>query len=82
MTYRQIDAALQWGATFFILTGHILNSAGPSAWPYNVFCFFIGTVLFLCWSLRVKILAQIVVNAASIVITGTGVVTGVLSFFK
>lgn len=82
MTFRQVDALLQWSATFFILAGHVLTSAGPSTWPYNVFSFFIGTILFLCWAIRVKILAQIVVNAASIVITGTGVVSGVLSFFK
>ena len=82
MTYKQVDALLQWSATFFILAGHMLNSAGPNTWPYNVFCFFVGTILFLAWAIRVKILAQIVVNAASIVITGAGVVAGVLSFFK
>ena len=82
MTYKQVDALLQWSATFFILAGHMLNSAGPQTWPYNVFSFFVGTILFLAWAIRVKILAQIVVNAASIVITGAGVVAGVLSFFK
>jgi hypothetical protein len=82
MNYKQVDALLQWSATFFILAGHMLTSAGPSTWPYNVFAFFVGTILFLCWAIRVKILAQIVVNAASIVITGAGVVAGVTSFFK
>lgn len=82
MTYKQVDALLQWSATVFILAGHMLNSAGPQTWPYNVFSFFIGTILFLAWAIRVKILAQIVVNAASIVITGAGVVAGVISFFK
>jgi hypothetical protein len=82
MNYKQVDALLQWSATFFILAGHMLTSAGPSTWPYNVFAFFVGTILFLCWAIRVKILAQIVVNAASIAITGAGVVAGVLSFFK
>jgi len=82
MTYKDIDAALQWSATVFILAGHMLHSAGPHTWPYNVFAFFIGTILFLAWTIRVKILAQIVVNAASIVITGAGVVAGVISFFK
>lgn len=82
MTYKQVDALLQWSATVFILAGHMLNSAGPATWPYNVFSFFIGTILFLAWAIRVKILAQIVVNAASIVITGAGVVAGVISFFK
>lgn len=82
MNYKQVDALLQWAGTAFILAGHMLTSAGPATWPYNVFSFFVGTILFLCWAVRVRILAQITVNAASIVITGAGVVSGVLSLFK
>ncbi len=82
LNYKEVDAALQWGGTAFILAGHMLTSAGPSTWPYNVFSFFIGTILFLWWAIRVRILAQITVNAASIVITGAGVVAGVQQLFK
>ena len=82
MTYKQVDALLQWSGTFLVLLGQILTSVGPSTWPYNVFCLCVGAVLFLAWAIRVKIIAQIVVNAASIVITGAGVVNGLVSFFK
>ena len=82
MTYKQVDALLQWAGTFLVLLGQILTSVGPATWPYNVFCLCVGAVLFLAWAIRVKIMSQIVVNAASIVITGAGVVNGVVSFFK
>ncbi len=78
MTYRQIDWCLQWFGTALILVGHILTSAGPETWPYNIFCFFVGAILFLIWAIRVRIAAQIVVNAASIVLTGAGVANGVV----
>jgi len=78
-TYTQIDLFLQWSGTALILMGHILTSVGPETWPYNVFCFFVGAILFLFWAVRVRIPAQIVVNAASIVLTGAGVVRGIWS---
>lgn len=81
-TYRQVDAALQWVATGLILGGHALTSAGPDTWPWNVFCFFVGSILFLIWAVRVRILAQIVVNAASLVVLGSGVINGLFSFFR
>lgn len=81
-TYREVDAILQWSATVLILTGHVLTSAGPETWPYNIFCFFSGTILFLIWAVRVKIMAQIAVNAGSLVITGSGVVNGVISLLR
>jgi hypothetical protein len=79
LTYAQIDLILQWSGTALILLGHILTSVGPETWPYNVFCFFCGAILFLFWAVRVRIPAQIVVNAASIVLTGAGVVRGIWS---
>ena len=82
LTYKQIDSILQWTGTFLVLLGQILTSVGPSTWPYNVFCLCVGAVLFLAWAIRVKIISQIVVNAASIMITGAGVVNGIISFVR
>lgn len=79
LTYKQADAILQWTATALILAGHVLTSVGPETWPWNAFCFFAGAILFLMWAIRVKIMAQIVVNAASIVLTGAGVVRGIMA---
>lgn len=82
LTYRQVDAILQWSGTVFILLGHALNGVGPQTWPWNTFCFFLGTISFLIWAVRVKINAQIVVNAASLMLTGAGVINGVISFVR
>ncbi len=82
LTYKQIDSILQWTGAVFILVGHALNGVGPTTWPWNTFCFFVGTLCFLAWAIRVKINAQIVVNAASIMLTGAGVINGIISFMR
>ena len=82
LTYGEVDSVLQWTATALILAGHVLTSAGTNTWPWNIFCFFIGAFLFLIWAVRVRIMAQIVVNAASIVITGAGVINGIISLWR
>lgn len=82
ITYRDVDLGLQWTGTALILAGQILTSVGPETWPWNLFAMFMGSALFLVWAVRVKINSLIVVNAASIVVMGSGVVNGVFSLFK
>lgn len=82
ITYRDVDLGLQWTGTALILAGQILTSVGPETWPWNLFAMFLGSALFLVWAVRVKINSLIVVNAASIVVMGSGVVNGVFSLFK
>lgn len=82
ITYRDVDLGLQWTGTVLILAGQILTSVGPETWPWNLFAMFLGSALFLVWAVRVKINSLIVVNAASIVVMGSGVVNGVFSLFK
>jgi hypothetical protein len=50
-----------------VIIGHILNSIGPSVYPYNIVAFTLGTVAFLAWASRVKNSPQIVVNVVSMV---------------
>ena len=82
ITYRDVDLGLQWTGTALILAGQILTSVGPETWPWNLFAMFLGSALFLVWAVRVKINSLIVVNAASIVVMGSGVVNGMFSLFK
>ena len=82
LTRQEIDAVLQWTGTVLVLVGQILTSVGPDTWPYNVFCLCAGAVLFLIWAVRVRILAQIAVNVGSIVITGAGVVNGIITLLR
>ena len=59
---------LQWAGAVFIVAGHSLNAVGPAAHPYNILTFFIGTVLFLAWTVRVANKPQMFVNLVSVAI--------------
>ena len=65
---------LQWAGALFIVAGHSLNAVGPAAYPYNILTFFIGTVLFLIWTVRVANKPQMFVNLVSVGIGLTGLV--------
>ena len=69
-----INEILQWGGAMFIVAGHSLNAMGPEAYPYNILTFFIGTILFLIWTVRVANKPQMFVNIVSVAIGLTGLV--------
>jgi len=68
MTRSQIDEALQWAGAVAIIAGHVLNSIGPSMYPYNIAVFAVGTVLFLAWTVRVRNMPQFTVNVIALTI--------------
>jgi hypothetical protein len=63
---------LQWTGAVFIITGHSLNAVGPAAYPYNILAFFLGTILFMAWSIRVANRPQLLVNIVALAIGLTG----------
>ena len=63
---------LQWAGALFIVAGHSLNAVGPEAYPYNILTFFIGTILFLIWTVRVSNKPQMFVNLVSVGIGAMG----------
>ncbi len=63
---------LQWIGAVFIIAGHSLNAVGPSVYPWNIIAFFIGTVFFLIWCLRVQNRPQLLVNVVALSIGATG----------
>jgi hypothetical protein len=65
---------LQWVGALFIVAGHSLNAVGPAAYPYNILTFFIGTILFLTWTIRVANKPQMFVNLVSVLIGLSGLV--------
>ena len=65
MKKTDINEVLQWAGALFIVAGHSLNAVGPAAYPYNILTFFIGTVLFLIWTVRVGNKPQMFVNLVS-----------------
>lgn len=71
---QNINEILQWAGALFIVAGHSLNAVGPAAYPYNILTFFIGTALFLAWTIRVANKPQMFVNVVSVAIGFTGLV--------
>jgi hypothetical protein len=70
----KLNDSLQWAGAFFIIIGHICNSIGPDAYPYNIIAFTLGTIMFLSWTIRVKNSPQMVVNLVAIVTCTIGLV--------
>jgi hypothetical protein len=68
MTRTQKDNMLQWVGAVAIIAGHVLNSIGPSMYPYNIIVFAVGTVAFLTWAVRVRNTPQAVVNIVALAI--------------
>jgi hypothetical protein len=60
------NEVLQWAGAVFIIAGHSLNAVGPAAWPWNILTFFIGTILFLTWTIRVRNRPQLLVNVVAL----------------
>lgn len=71
---QDINEILQWAGAVFIIAGHSLNAVGPSAYPYNILAFFLGTVFFLIWTFRVANKPQMLVNLVAIAISTVGLV--------
>ena len=70
----EINEILQWTGAVFIIAGHSLNAVGPEAYPYNILAFFVGTILFMAWSIRVANKPQLLVNIVALAIGLTGLV--------
>jgi len=68
----EINEILQWAGAVFIIAGHSLNAVGPAAYPYNILAFFLGTILFMAWSIRVANRPQLLVNIVALAIGLTG----------
>jgi len=70
----EINDILQWTGAVFIIAGHSLNAVGPDAYPYNILAFFLGTILFMAWSIRVANKPQLMVNIVALGIGISGLI--------
>ena len=68
----KINEILQWSGAVFIIAGHSLNAVGPEAYPYNILAFFVGTILFMAWTIRVANKPQFMVNIVALAIGASG----------
>ena len=62
----EINDTLQWVGAVFIIAGHSLNAVGPVAYPYNILAFFVGTIFFMIWCIRVANKPQLLVCLVSL----------------
>jgi hypothetical protein len=60
------NEVLQWVGAVFIIAGHTANALGPSAYPWNIVTFFLGTVAFFAWTVRVRNTPQMLVNVVAL----------------
>jgi hypothetical protein len=72
-----VNETLQWLGAVFIIAGHLLNSVGPEAYPWNIVAFFVGTLFFLWWGLRVANKPQTLVNIVAITVCVVGLIRAV-----
>lgn len=72
------NEVLQWAGAVFIIAGHSLNAVGPAAYPWNILTFFIGTILFLAWTIRVRNRPQLLVNVVALGIGIAGLTRAML----
>ena len=77
MKKTDLNEILQWAGAVFIIAGHSLNAMGPEVYPYNILAFFLGTILFMIWTIRVANKPQMLVN---IVAMGIGIMGLVKAF--
>ena len=64
---------LQWAGAVAIILMHILNALGPDYYPLNIYAAFVGTVLFLAWTVRVRNAPQFTVNVIALGIGLAGI---------
>jgi hypothetical protein len=72
MKKLNVNDTLQWSGAVAIIAMHILNAMGPEAYPWNIVAAFIGTVLFLAWTVRVRNAPQFTVNVVALAIGFVG----------
>lgn len=69
-----INNTLQWTGTAFLLCMYILNSFYPHLHPWNIVAGLGGGVCYFVWTVRVRNMPQLIVNATALVIGAAGVV--------
>ena len=65
---------IQWLGALFIIVGHVTNAIGPSAYPWNIVAFTLGTAAFLTWAFRVLNRPQMAVNTVALATCVIGLV--------
>jgi hypothetical protein len=73
MNTQKLNDTLQWLGAAAIIAMHVLNALGPEYYPWNIYAAFVGTVLFLAWTVRVRNAPQFTVNVIALGIGFAGI---------
>ncbi len=65
------NSILKWLGLIFAISGAILTSI--NYFPFNIYCFNLGNLFYLAWSIRIRDANLIIVNGAMLVIYFVGV---------
>lgn len=68
------DTILQWMGTTALMTMYVIMSFYPELYPMNLVAGITGGGLYLTWSYRQRNTAQILVNAAGILVCALGLI--------
>lgn len=66
------NAVLQWTGTSSLIVMYILMSFYTNLYPFNIVAGLVGGLCYFTWSLRTRNRAQIIVNAAGIIVCIAG----------
>jgi hypothetical protein len=67
----RLDSLLEWTATALIVVSAMLTAMNVV--PTNMVFSFIGSILFLVWSIRIRKLSLVTINITFIAIYGVGI---------
>ena len=74
---KNVNETLQWTGALFIIAGHSLNAMGPEAYPWNILAFFLGTVAFFTWTVRVANKPQMLTNVVTLALGAMGLIKAI-----
>jgi hypothetical protein len=69
-----LNSTLQWTGTSCLIVMYVLMSFYPQLHPYNIVAGCLGGLCYFTWSVRTRNRAQVIVNAAGIVVCIAGLV--------
>jgi len=69
-----INSTLQWTGTSALIVMYVLMSFFPQLHPYNIIAGCVGGLCYFTWSLRTRNKAQVIVNAAGIIVCIAGLI--------
>ena len=69
-----INSILKWAATAITLFGAVLTSL--NLFPYNVYAFNVGCIVWIMWGFRIREISIVIVNSGLLLVYLIGAIYG------